>query len=105
VASRRCKPRMQLLLEESMSQISSNDTASNWINHERISHRAYEIYLERGGGPGSETEDWLQAERELRQQNPQRSQAVEHTALHKEGRGVSDNPAKEPRARNARAGA
>jgi len=27
--------------------------------------RAYEIYLERGALPGSELEDWLQAEREL----------------------------------------
>jgi len=27
--------------------------------------RAYEIYLQRGGQPGSELEDWLQAEREL----------------------------------------
>jgi hypothetical protein len=27
--------------------------------------RAYEIYLQRGGQPGSELEDWLQAERQL----------------------------------------
>jgi hypothetical protein len=27
--------------------------------------RAYELYLERGGVPGSEVDDWLQAEREL----------------------------------------
>src|ERR1044071_6457359 len=27
--------------------------------------RAYEIYLERGGQPGHELDDWLQAEREL----------------------------------------
>jgi len=27
--------------------------------------RAYEIYLERGGLPGNELDDWLQAEREL----------------------------------------
>ena len=30
-----------------------------------IRHRAYEIYLKRGGQPGNELEDWLQAEREL----------------------------------------
>ena len=29
-----------------------------------IRRRAYEIYLERGAHPGSELEDWLQAERE-----------------------------------------
>jgi len=33
---------------------------------EEISQRAYEIYLERGGAHGSDIEDWLQAERELR---------------------------------------
>jgi len=32
---------------------------------EDIRLRAYEIYLERGALPGSELEDWLQAEREL----------------------------------------
>jgi hypothetical protein len=30
-----------------------------------IRRRAYEIYLERGEQPGSELDDWLQAEREL----------------------------------------
>ena len=32
---------------------------------QEIRFRAYEIYLQRGGQPGSELEDWLQAEREL----------------------------------------
>jgi len=35
-------------------------------SEEEIRHRAYEIYLARGGAPGGEVEDWLQAERELR---------------------------------------
>jgi hypothetical protein len=34
-------------------------------SHEEISLRAYEIYLERGGLPDCELDDWLQAEREL----------------------------------------
>ena len=34
--------------------------------HERIGQRARQIYLERAGGLGSELEDWLQAEREIR---------------------------------------
>ena len=34
-------------------------------NHDEIRRRAYEIYLERGGLPGQELEDWLQAEREI----------------------------------------
>ena len=32
---------------------------------ERIRIRAYEIYMERGGQPGHDLDDWLQAEREL----------------------------------------
>jgi hypothetical protein len=33
---------------------------------ERIRRRAYELYLQRGNQPGSELDDWLQAEEELR---------------------------------------
>jgi hypothetical protein len=33
----------------------------------RIRARAYELYLERGGGPSDEMEDWLRAEREYRE--------------------------------------
>ena len=36
---------------------------------EDIARRAYEIYLERGGAPGHELEDWTRAERELTQKN------------------------------------
>ena len=32
---------------------------------ERVSHRAYEIYLERGGQDGHALDDWLRAESEL----------------------------------------
>ena len=34
-------------------------------SEEQIRSRAYEIYLKRGGQPGNETDDWLQAEYEL----------------------------------------
>ena len=34
----------------------------------KIEHRAYELYLERGSGPGHDSEDWLRAERELKEQ-------------------------------------
>jgi hypothetical protein len=37
----------------------------NTKREEEIRRRAYEIYLERGEQPGSELDDWLQAEREL----------------------------------------
>jgi hypothetical protein len=39
--------------------------ANHALNHNQIRRRAYEIYLERGGLPGYELEDWLQAESEF----------------------------------------
>ncbi len=35
---------------------------------EEIRHRAHEIFKARGGTPGNELDDWLRAERELKQQ-------------------------------------
>jgi Protein of unknown function (DUF2934) len=40
-------------------------SVANPAREEEIRLRAYEIYLERGQQPGSELDDWLQAEREL----------------------------------------
>jgi hypothetical protein len=34
-------------------------------SHDVIARRAYEIYLARGGAPGRDLDDWLQAEREF----------------------------------------
>ncbi len=34
---------------------------------ERIRRRAYELYVQRGNQSGSELDDWLQAEEEIRQ--------------------------------------
>ena len=42
-----------------------NTPAADPPNLEEIRIRAYEIYTERGGQPGHELDDWLQAEREL----------------------------------------
>jgi hypothetical protein len=39
----------------------------NHAHVEEIRLRAYEFYLERGGQPGLELDDWLQAELELGQ--------------------------------------
>lgn len=36
---------------------------------EEIQARAYELYLERNGAPGDPLEDWVRAERELREKN------------------------------------
>jgi hypothetical protein len=40
---------------------------------ERIQHRAYELYVERGNQSGSELDDWLQAEEEVLQTQEQPS--------------------------------
>lgn len=34
--------------------------------YEAIQARAYEIFLARGGNPGTDSDDWFQAERELK---------------------------------------
>ena len=55
-----------LELHASSMQPRAEDTSANHaVNHREIMRRAYEIYLERGGLPGYELEDWLQAESEL----------------------------------------
>jgi len=41
----------------------------NQLTQEQIALRAYHIYLERGGIPGYEFEDWTEAERQLIGQN------------------------------------
>ena len=54
-------------LHESPIQPRAEDASANHaLNHDEIRRRAYEIYLERGGLPGRELEDWLQAEGELK---------------------------------------
>jgi hypothetical protein len=35
-------------------------------SHEAVAQRAYELFLQRGGGEGQDLEDWLRAESELR---------------------------------------
>jgi hypothetical protein len=36
------------------------------VSEEQIRHRAYELYVQRGGGHGRHVEDWFRAEAELR---------------------------------------
>ena len=45
--------------------VEERERALHSTREQEIRNRAYEIYLQRGGQPGSELEDWLQAEREL----------------------------------------
>jgi hypothetical protein len=44
-------------------EISSERTTELW--KEQVRNRAYELYLTRKGGPGSDVQDWLHAEAEL----------------------------------------
>jgi hypothetical protein len=41
-------------------------TLPSQIDHCEIAHRAYEIFCERGRDHGHDVDDWLLAERELR---------------------------------------
>ena len=50
-------------------------SVGNSARDEEIRRRAYEIYLERGGQPGRDLDDWLQAERELERGALSRAQA------------------------------
>jgi hypothetical protein len=36
------------------------------VSRDGIARRAYEIYVQRGGQNGSDVEDWLRAEKEIR---------------------------------------
>jgi hypothetical protein len=58
-------------------QSRAEDTSANYTpSHEEIRLRAYEIHLERGGLPGNELDDWLQAERELARTAPPKAQGL-----------------------------
>ena len=46
-------------------------TTSSELTSEEIAKRAYEIYLERGGGDGHADDDWLLAEQELSRERGQ----------------------------------
>ena len=48
----------------------------NSSRDEEIRRRAYQIYLERGEQAGTELDDWVQAEREVRRGAISRSQAA-----------------------------
>ena len=50
------------------AQQHGGDTTAATIDPERIANRAYERYMARGGADGQDLEDWLEAERELEQE-------------------------------------
>jgi DUF2934 family protein len=44
----------------------AGDTTTTNMEPDRVAQRAYELYLARGGGEGRAMDDWLSAERELK---------------------------------------
>jgi hypothetical protein len=48
-----------------VTAVEERDALLRSTRDQEIRNRAYEIYQQRGGQPGYELEDWLQAEREL----------------------------------------
>lgn len=44
----------------------SGSNGSAAVTDADVARRAYDLYLARGGEPGHDVEDWLQAERDLR---------------------------------------
>jgi Protein of unknown function (DUF2934) len=53
--------------ENSRHPQSSRPEAVGFVEPEAISRRAYELFQERGREPGRELDDWLRAERELKE--------------------------------------
>jgi hypothetical protein len=56
---------MAKTMESSSPAAQKPRAANNQPTREEIALRAYQIYLKRGGAPGNEFEDWMQAERQL----------------------------------------
>jgi hypothetical protein len=48
--------------------------ANHQPTQEQIALRAYKIYVERGGVPGNEFEDWMEAQRQLAAENGKASE-------------------------------
>ena len=59
-----------------MSDLQRTTPKQDVPTREQIAQRAYELYQQRGGQHGRDLEDWLAAERELRNQNLARVQAA-----------------------------
>jgi len=60
---------------------SGQQIAERYPTHEEIELRAYEIYLERGGAPGNDLENWLQAESELLEKYGKTGRAAKTTGV------------------------
>ena len=46
----------------------SNGNGSNGsISNDEVARKAYELYMSRGGGHGADFDDWIEAEKQLKQ--------------------------------------
>jgi hypothetical protein len=64
--SSKLKSNVSKELQANSKQVEPREASGgNAAPEENIRRRAYEIYLEHGEQPGSELDDWFQAEREL----------------------------------------
>ena len=63
------------------TQPASSVEANHCPGKQEIAARAYEIFLARGGHPGNDLDDWLQAERELTEKS-RRPVLVRFAAAH-----------------------
>jgi hypothetical protein len=66
---------------EKSSPGSQSQTVPSVPTREEIEVRAYQIYVERGGAPGQDVDDWLQAERELVEKYRKTVQKAKATAV------------------------
>lgn len=53
--------------------------------HPQIAHRAFEIYVSRGGGHGHDVGDWFEAQRQLLDELQQGERAVKSTQSARRG--------------------
>jgi hypothetical protein len=60
---------MPKTMESSSPATQKPRTANGQPTQQAIALRAYHLYLERGGAPGNELEDWIQAEIQLALEN------------------------------------
>jgi hypothetical protein len=64
-AATRSMPEQGMSRPELPEHAQDQSPLGSGMPRDRIASRAYEIYLERGGGDGRDMDDWLEAERQL----------------------------------------
>jgi DUF2934 family protein len=52
-----------------MSRMSAQSATSSKVTHEKIAQRAYEKWLQRGRPHGDGVQDWLEAEKEMKDES------------------------------------